>query len=182
VVNQWLLRSQWPLFFWPHRFLKLVDILLRDLLGHCLGFNCWCLIFVDLLSHENWYPMKDGYWLNSTTCYRKRGAIVIVWQLDLQLPVQSVPITTKLWVQSSSCALITALSDNVYQWLATVLWFSPGTQSSDSIGSSKSNYHTIITTTNWMNSKDITEGKIHGMLTIWKELDLELCTHYSIIW
>ena len=60
---------------------------------------------------------------------QKKGAIVIVWQLDLQLPVQSVPITTKLWVQSSSCALITALSDNVYQWLATVLWFSPGTQS-----------------------------------------------------
>ena len=38
--------------------------------------------------------------------------VVIVWFLDLQLPMQSVPIDTKL-------------CDNVCQSLAAVWWFSP---------------------------------------------------------
>jgi hypothetical protein len=47
---------------------------------------------------------------------------MIVW-LDLQLPMQSVPITT-----------------NVDQWLATGQWFSPGTPV---FSTNKTDYHNI---------------------------------------
>ena len=47
--------------------------------------TCWLLIYL-----MNWL-----YILN-------KGAILIVWYLDLQLPVESVPITTKVVSETSS--------------------------------------------------------------------------------
>ena len=60
------------------------------------------------------------------------GAVVavIVWQLNLQLPVQSVSITTKCCAFESCLwwgVLDTTLCDKVCQWLVTDRWFSPGT-------------------------------------------------------
>ena len=52
------------------------------------------------------------------------------WSLDLQLPVQSMPITTKVVSskpRSWRGVLDTTLYDKVCQWLATGLWFSAGT-------------------------------------------------------
>jgi hypothetical protein len=50
--------------------------------------------------------------------------------LDLQLLMQSMPITTDhavmLWVRISTRARCTTLCDKVCQWLATGWWFSPG--------------------------------------------------------
>ena len=69
--------------------------------------------------------------------------IVIVWQLNLQLPVQSVPITTEV-VNSNpvrGCVLDT-LCDEVRQLLATGRCFSLGTS---------------ISATNKTNRPDITE-------------------------
>ena len=65
-------------------------------------------------------------WLWSTIeSYMFRGwSVAIVRLLDLQLPVQSVPITTK--VVSSNHAHAT-LCEKVCQWLATGRWFSVGT-------------------------------------------------------
>ena len=56
---------------------------------------------------------------------------MIIWYLNLQLTMQSVPITTK--VVSSNIAHIkvylldTTVCDKVCQWLATGMWFSPST-------------------------------------------------------
>jgi hypothetical protein len=46
---------------------------------------------------------------------------MIVWWLDLQLPVQSVPIATKIEFEPRSCrgVLDTTLCDKVCQRLAT---------------------------------------------------------------
>ena len=51
---------------------------------------------------------------------------VIVWQLDLQLPMQSVPITTDVASANSMRARCTTLCDKVCQRLAAGWWFSPG--------------------------------------------------------
>jgi hypothetical protein len=52
---------------------------------------------------------------------------VIVWQLDLQLPVQSVPITIKVVSSNPAHFLDTTLCDKDYQWLAVGRRFSLGT-------------------------------------------------------
>ena len=54
---------------------------------------------------------------------------VIVWWLDLQLPMLSVLITTNDWVRTSlrRDVLDTTLCDKVCQWLEAGRWFSPGT-------------------------------------------------------
>ena len=49
---------------------------------------------------------------------------VIVWQLDLQLPMQSVPITNDAVSSNLNQARCTTLCDKVCQWLATDRWFS----------------------------------------------------------
>ena len=57
-------------------------------------------------------------------------AVVIVWQLNLQLPVQSLPITTyvvSLNPMHGEEYLIKHYVIKVFQWLATDLWFSLGT-------------------------------------------------------
>jgi hypothetical protein len=52
--------------------------------------------------------------------------------LDLQLPMQSVPITTKVEFESRSLrgVIDTTLCDKVCQWLATGRWLSQGTPGS----------------------------------------------------
>jgi hypothetical protein len=60
----------------------------------------------------------------------KLESIVVVWWLDLQLPVQSVPITTTVCEYESRSwrgLLDTTLCNKVCQWLAICMWFSPGT-------------------------------------------------------
>ena len=55
---------------------------------------------------------------------------VIVWQLDLQLPMQSAPINTddvSSNLDQGEPARCTTLCDNICQWLATGWWFSQGT-------------------------------------------------------
>jgi len=56
--------------------------------------------------------------------------IMIVWQLDLQLPMQSVPIATNVVVRIllRRGVLDITLCDKVCQWLAAGVWFSPGTR------------------------------------------------------
>jgi len=87
--------------------------------------------------------------------YHRNGAVrvVIVWYLDLQLPIQSVPITwLKLWVRIPLRwgVLDTTLCDRICQWLSTGRWFSPGT---------------MFSSTNKTDRHDITE--IH-FLYCWK--------------
>ena len=55
--------------------------------------------------------------------------ILIVWQLDLQIPVQSVLIPLTLWVriQLRWGVLHTTLYDKACQWLVICRRFSPGT-------------------------------------------------------
>jgi hypothetical protein len=69
---------------------------------------------------------------------------MIVWQLDLQLPVQSVPITTNV-VSSNPRSwrgvLDTTLCDKVCQCLETGPWFSLGTSVSST---NKTDRHDII--------------------------------------
>ena len=59
------------------------------------------------------------------------GVVVIVWQLDLQLPVQcAISAYHHLCCEFESCSggvLNTTLCDRVCQWLATGRWFSSGT-------------------------------------------------------
>ena len=68
--------------------------------------------------------------------------VVIVWQLDLQLPMQSVHIT--LWDQIPLRwgVLNTTLYDEICQWLAAGPWFSLGT---------------LVSSTNKTDRHDITE-------------------------
>jgi hypothetical protein len=68
---------------------------------------------------------------------------VIVWQLNLQLPMQSVPITTKsceFEARSGRDSLNTTICNKVYQWLATGRWLSPGTLVSST---NKTDHHDI---------------------------------------
>jgi hypothetical protein len=55
--------------------------------------------------------------------------VVIVWLLDLQLPVQSVPSTTEVVSVNPVHGEVYSIQhyDKVCHWLATVQWFSPGT-------------------------------------------------------
>ena len=52
--------------------------------------------------------------------------VVIVWCRNLQLLMQSVPISTKLWVRIllRRDVLDTISCDKVYQWFSTSCWFS----------------------------------------------------------
>ena len=59
--------------------------------------------------------------------FKATAVEVIVWQLDLQLPVQSVPITIKVVGSNPAHVLDTTLCDKDYQWLAVGRRFSLGT-------------------------------------------------------
>ena len=47
------------------------------------------------------------------------------WSLDLQLPVQSVPITNKVVSSNPSHGEVHSIQHKVCQWLAVAQWFSP---------------------------------------------------------
>ena len=69
--------------------------------------------------------------------YKKVVVVVIVWGLDLQLLVQSMHITLKLWVRIPLTARYTRYNSI---WLATGQWFYPGTPTSST---NKTNRHDI---------------------------------------
>jgi hypothetical protein len=69
--------------------------------------------------------------------------VVIVWFLDLQLPMQSVPITINFVSSNPAHGEVvfdTTLWAKVCQWLATGRWFSPGTADSST---NKTDHHDI---------------------------------------
>jgi len=54
---------------------------------------------------------------------------MIVWQLDIQLPMQSVPITTNVVIGIPlRRGELDITCDKVCQWLVAGVWFSPGTR------------------------------------------------------
>jgi hypothetical protein len=57
--------------------------------------------------------------INDLAYYYYWGAVVIVWELDLQLPVQSVPITTK--VVNLNLPSWRDVLDKVCQWYSGFL-------------------------------------------------------------
>ena len=83
--------------------------------------------------HEQWH--FDFNWLNIVikiflvTAEWIKGivVVVIVWLLDLQLPMQSVLITTNVVNSHLAHVFDTTLCDKVCQWLAAGRWFSLGT-------------------------------------------------------
>ena len=66
--------------------------------------------------------------------------VVIVWWVDLQIPVQSVPITLKLCVRILLNYFINTMW-LVYLWFVTCRWFLPGTPVSSI---NKTDSHNII--------------------------------------
>jgi hypothetical protein len=72
--------------------------------------------------------------------------VVVVWYLDSQLPVQSMPIITKVVfeLRSRRGLLDTTLCDKVCQWLATGRWFSPGTPVSSTNKTDRHNMTEIL--------------------------------------
>jgi hypothetical protein len=65
---------------------------------------------------------------------------MIVWWLDLQLPMQSVPITIDVVSRISIRASCSTLCDKVCQWLSTDRWFSQGPPVSST---NKTDHHNI---------------------------------------
>jgi hypothetical protein len=71
--------------------------------------------------------------VNATACYRdsffliEAAMPVIIWYLNLQLPVQSVPITTKVVSSSSVHGEVYLIQHYVLKWPVTGRWFSPCT-------------------------------------------------------
>jgi hypothetical protein len=55
---------------------------------------------------------------------------VMAWKVDLWLPMESVPITTNVWVRTPlrRGLLDATLRDKVCQWFGAGLGFSPSTQ------------------------------------------------------
>ena len=87
----------------------------------------WCIISVGSSYYYRINPICIFIISDSIHLLRKKtGAVVIVRLFSLQLPVQSVPITTKV-VSAWRGVLYTTLDDKVCQWLATGWWFSLGT-------------------------------------------------------
>jgi hypothetical protein len=81
----------------------------------------WKIIFLQHLDKEKW---QHTYIFH---CSLTDIVAMIVWLLDLQLPVHQCRSQLKLWVRTHSWqgVLDTTLCDKVYQWLATGRWFSP---------------------------------------------------------
>ena len=76
---------------------------------------------------------------------------MIAWQLDLQLPVQSVPITINVVNSNPAHVLDTTLCDKDYQWLAVGRRFSLGTP---------------VSSTNQSDRHDIAESGVPGGIAI----------------
>ena len=90
---------------------------------------------------------SSKYWPSSVQQLKGVVVVVSVWWLDLQLPMQSVPITTKAVSSNpvhdevySIQHYDTALCDKDCKWLVTDRWFSPGTP----VSSTNKTYHNDI--------------------------------------
>ena len=74
-------------------------------------------------------PFLNYSWIFYFYLNPRAAVVMIIWYWDLQLPMQSVPITTKV-VSSNTRSwwgvLNTTLCHKVCQWLATGWWFSAG--------------------------------------------------------
>jgi hypothetical protein len=53
------------------------------------------------------------------------GAVVVVWQLNLQLPVQLVPITTKVMSSNPVHGEVWSIQHYVIKFASDLRWFSP---------------------------------------------------------
>jgi mRNA-degrading endonuclease HigB of HigAB toxin-antitoxin module len=74
--------------------------------------------------------------------------VVFVLYLDLQLPMQSVPITSKVVSRIPSWwgVLDTTLCDKICKWLAACLWFSPSSLVSSTNKTDRHNRAEILLT------------------------------------
>ena len=94
-----------------------VKVNMRKLLSICRIVDHHCLNFL-LLVKTNLPIQKEAV------------MVVIEWQVGLQLPMQSVPITTNVVSSNPRIPLMegvldTTFCDKVCQWLAAGRWFSP---------------------------------------------------------
>ena len=62
---------------------------------------------------------------SNCTYFLRCVLVMIIWKLDLQLPMQSLPITTKVVNSNPVHGEITTICDKACQWLVTGQWFSP---------------------------------------------------------
>ena len=121
-------------------------------LQNLLAFTKICFDFVlnlfppSCTNHTFCYTNKQPFSLHWRIPFLGDVMVVIVWQLDLWLPMQSVPITTKLWVRTPlrRGVLDTTLCDNVCQWLATCRWLSPDTPVSSTNKTDRHNITEIL--------------------------------------
>ena len=108
------------------------------------------------------------YQFNKFQCLLGAIMVTILWQLDLQLTVQSVSIHTKV-VSSNPVhgeVLDTTLCDKVCQWLATGQWFCPGTP---------------VSSTNKTDHLDITEILLKVVLNTINQPTNHQCLFYFFI-
>jgi hypothetical protein len=75
----------------------------------------------------NWLNIVIKIFLVTAEWIKGIVVVVIVWLLDLQLPMQSVLITTNVVNSHLAHVFDTTLCDKVCQWLAAGRWFSLGT-------------------------------------------------------
>ena len=116
------------LFLWILRVVSLLTawMMKNNMVGNWVGY-----IRYDCLISSLYNLCVNQIWLSNICILGPiySGVVAVVWQLDLQLPMQSVPITTN--VLSSNLlrrgVLDTTLCDKVCQLLATGQWFSQGT-------------------------------------------------------
>ena len=66
--------------------------------------------------------------------------VVIAWQLELQLPVKSVHITTKVVSSNPAGGGVYSIQHYVIKFVSDLQWFSPGTSVSST---NKTNRHDI---------------------------------------
>ena len=64
--------------------------------------------------------------LHSCTLSIEKGAVVVVWSLDLQLYVQSVPITNKVVSSNPAHGEIFSIQYYVIRFFSDMWWFFPG--------------------------------------------------------
>ena len=100
--------------------------------------------------------------------------VVIVWWLDLQLPMLSVSITNNVWVRTSfrRDVLDTILCDKVCQWLEAGRWFSPGTPVSST---NKTDHHDIVETLLKVPLNNINQTKpiLYHLLLKWRWQEIQ---------
>ena len=83
---------------------------------------------MELCNEKSVYLHKTKRYIIDKTDIPNCHVVVIIRWLDLQLPMQSVPITTNVVIRISLMrgVLDAALCDTICKWLAAGRWFSPG--------------------------------------------------------